>query len=62
MFLVRVNRKTKDYNYIKISNKTPFNLHELGFGNFISNNFDVYVTNEKEDKLFERLEKEFNDN
>ena len=62
MFLVRVHKKTRDYNYIKISNKSPFDLRELGFGDFISNNFDVYVTNEKEDKLFERLEKEFNNN
>ena len=61
MFLVKVDRKTKEYVYTKIEKNNPIDLRMVNLGNhsFVSFNFDLYITDENEDELFNRLEKDY---
>ena len=61
MFLVKVDRKTKEYVYTKIEKNNPIDLRMVNLGNhsFVSFNFDLYITDENEDELFNRLETDY---
>ena len=63
MFLVKVDKKTKEYAYTKIEKNNPIDLRMVNFGNhsFVSFNFDLYITDENQDELVERLEKDYNE-
>lgn len=65
MYLVKVNKKTKDWDFIEIKKNENINLIELGFSNsFIPelNKFDLYISFEHKDNLMNRLEKDYLNN
>lgn len=65
MYLVKVNKKTKDWEFIEIKKNENINLTDLGFSNnFIPelNKFDLYISFEHKDNLMNRLEKDYLNN
>lgn len=65
MYLVKVNKKTKDWDIIEIKKNENIDLIALGFSNsFIPelNKSDLYISFEHKDNLMNRLEKDYLNN